>query len=427
MIDNQPKKIKAFIAGVNLDDGNFDYHMTELRNLAEANNMEVVGQATQKADKLVAGTYFGSGKVNEIKAMARGLKAQALIINDELTPIQIRNLEKMTKLQVIDRTELILEIFASRARTKQAKLQVQLARLQYELPRLHPSENNLDQQRGNGGSTGGGFANRGAGESKLEMNRRTIGKEISSIKKQLTEITNQEEIKSKQRNQSRLPKVALVGYTNAGKSTTMNGLLNVYSNEANKKSVFVKNMLFATLDTSVRRIDLNNNFSFILSDTVGFISKLPHNLIESFKATLQEVKDADLLVNVVDSSDPNMNQMIKTTQNVLKEIGIDNIPIITAYNKADLTNRNYPQIEGNDILYSALDKKSINELADLIVKRTFSSYNQYNLVIPLADGKELAYLHENAQITKENYKDDGVHVTALLAPDDEKRYKQYQQ
>ncbi len=419
MIDNQPKKTKAYIAGVNLKDPNFDYYMTELANLTEANNMEVVGQSSQNAESIVAGTYFGVGKINEIKAMAQGLKAKVLVLNDELTPVQIRNLEKLTKMRVIDRTELILEIFASRARTKQAKLQVQLARLQYELPRLHPSENNLDQQRG------GGFSNRGAGESKLELNRRTIGKQISAIKKELKAVASQEEIKSARRNQSRIPKVALVGYTNAGKSTTMNGLLREFSKEGSDKEVFVKNMLFATLDTSVRRIDLKDNFSFILSDTVGFISKLPHNLVESFKATLQETRDADLLINVVDASDPNMVQMIRTTQNVLDEIGVKGIPMITAYNKADKTDRNYPQIEGSDILYSATDPKSIKLLADLITKRVFSDYGKFNLTLPLSAGKELAYLHENAQILSENYEDDGVHIEANIAPDDQGRFKEY--
>ena len=162
MIDNTQHQTKAYLAGVNLDDPNFDYYMTELANLAEANNYEVVGQSVQRAEAIVNSTYLGSGKVNLIKNMAHGLGAEVLVINDELSPIQIRNLEQMTKLRVVDRTELILEIFSSRARTKQAKLQVQLARLQYELPRLHPSENNLDQQRGSGGSTGGGFANRRA-------------------------------------------------------------------------------------------------------------------------------------------------------------------------------------------------------------------------------------------------------------------------
>lgn len=424
MIENTPHKTKAFIAGVNLNDPNFDYYMNELANLTEAANMQVVGQARQNAEHIIAGTYFGLGKINEIKDMARGLKAKVLVLNDELTPVQIRNLEKLTKLRVVDRTELILEIFSNRARTKQAKLQVQLAQLQYELPRLHPSENSLDQQRGNGGSTGGGFANRGAGETKLELNRRTIGKQISIIKRELQTISKQEEIKAKRRNQNHIPKVALVGYTNAGKSTTMNGLLTEFSKH-NAKQVFVKNMLFATLDTNVRRIDLDNNFSFILSDTVGFISKLPHNLIESFKATLQEVKDADLLINVVDASDPNMIQMIRTTQNVLDEIGVKNTPMITAYNKADKSERNYPQIEGSGILYSAIDTKSIATLADLITKHIFSNYKQINLILPLSAGKILAYLHENAQVLKENYQNDGIHVVARLSPQEQARLANY--
>ena len=424
MIENTPHKTKAFIAGVNLNDPNFDYYMNELANLTEAANMQVVGQARQNAEHIIAGTYFGLGKINEIKDMARGLKAKVLVLNDELTPVQIRNLEKLTKLRVVDRTELILEIFSSRARTKQAKLQVQLAQLQYELPRLHPSENSLDQQRGNGGSTGGGFANRGAGETKLELNRRTIGKQISIIKKELQTISKQEEIKAKRRKQNHIPKVALVGYTNAGKSTTMNGLLTEFSKHS-AKQVFVKNMLFATLDTNVRRIDLDNNFSFILSDTVGFISKLPHNLIESFKATLQEVKDADLLINVVDASDPNMIQMIRTTQNVLTEIGVKNTPMITAYNKADKSERNYPQIEGSGILYSAIDTKSITTLAGLITKHIFSSYKKINLLLPLSAGKILFYLHENAQVLKENYQNDGIHVVARLSPQEQARLANY--
>lgn len=425
MIDNRPHKTKAYIAGVNLNDPNFDYYMTELANLTAANNMQVVGESRQNAESIVAGTYFGLGKINEIKTMAHGLKAKVLVLNDELTPVQIRNLEKLTRLRVVDRTELILEIFASRARTKQAKLQVQLARLQYELPRLHPSENSLDQQRGNGGSAAGGFANRGAGESKLEMNRRTIGKQITAIKKELKAVANQEEIKSSRRNHSRLPKVALVGYTNAGKSTTMNSLLKVFTDEGTDKQVFVKDMLFATLDTSVRRINLANNFSFILSDTVGFISKLPHNLVESFKATLQEARDADLLINVVDASDPNMIQMIQTTQQVLAEIGIKNVPTLTAYNKADLTQRSYPQIEGNDILYSALDKKSIKLLAKMITKRVFSNYRALRLKLPLTNGKLLAYLHQYGQVKKEEYRADGVYVEANLAPSDQERFQQY--
>ena len=414
MIDNQNHPIKAYLAGVNLDDPNFDYSMIELANLAEANNFTVVGASQQKAENIIASSYLGKGKVAEITDLAQRLGASVLIVNDELTPVQIRNLEQMTKLRVIDRTELILEIFSSRARTKQAKLQVQLARLQYELPRLHPSENNLDQQRGSGSSTGGGFANRGAGESKLEMNRRTIGKQISVIKHELKEISSQEEIKAARRNQSHLPKVALVGYTNAGKSTTMNGLLKAFGAGNEDKQVMAKDMLFATLDTSVRRIDLDG-FSFILSDTVGFVSKLPHKLVDSFKATLQEAKDADLLINVVDAADPNMNQMIKTT-----------LPMITAYNKADLTDRSYPQIEGNDILYSAVAPASIQALAKLITHRLFNNYQITDLRLPLTAGKDLAYLHQHARVLKEDYQADGIAVSARLSPQDKKRFAAYQ-
>lgn len=419
MIDNSPQQTKAYLAGVNLKDPNFDYYMTELASLAEADNMEVVGQSHQNAEKIVTGTYLGLGKINEIKKMAHGLKAKVLILNDELSPVQIRNLENLTKLQVIDRTELILEIFSNRARTKQAKLQVQLARLQYELPRLHPSQNNLDQQRG------GNFANRGAGESKLELNRRTLGKQISVIKQELKVISEQEQVKAKHRNQTHIPKVALVGYTNAGKSTTMNGLLKQFSQENHVKQVLAKNMLFATLDTSVRRIELSNNFSFILSDTVGFISKLPHKLVESFKATLQEVKDADLLINVVDAADPNMIQTIRTTQAVLTEIGVKDAPMITAYNKADKVQRKYPEIEGNNILYSAIDTNSISALAKLITKQIFADYQKVDLLLPLSAGKLLAQLHEDTQVISETYQSDGIHLAVRMHSQKQKQFKQY--
>ncbi|MES5116157.1 GTPase HflX [Lactobacillus iners] len=407
MINTIPSKRKVFLAGVNLNNSNFNYYMDELAKLAEANQMEVVGRSWQNLETIVTGTYFGLGKINEIKHLAKELHATVIIINDELTPTQIRNLEKMTKLSILDRTELILEIFSNRVRTKQAKLQVQLARLQYELPRLHPSENRLDQQRG----SGGGFNNRGAGETKLELNRRTIQQQISNIKKDLKKINQQEKIKATQRNNSFLPQVALVGYTNSGKSTTLNNLLNEYSKSADKKQVFTKDMLFATLDTHVRRIDLDNKLSFIISDTVGFVSNLPHNLIESFKATLQEVRDADLIINVVDASDPNILQMIQTTTKVLDELQIGDVPIITAFNKVDKTDRSYTQIEGNgNILYSAKDPESIRLLAKLIQKKIFSNLQVVELFLPLQMGDKLNYLHTHGQVIEEKYQDNGIYI-----------------
>ena len=432
MIDNQPKKTKAFIAGVNLNDPNFDYYMTELRELALANNLDVVGQGSQKAENIVAGTYFGVGKLNQIKNMARELHAKVLVINDELSPTQIRNIEGMTKLKVLDRTELILEIFSNRARSRQAKLQVQLARLQYELPRLHPSENNLDQQRGSGGASGG-FANRGSGETKLELNRRTIGKQISAIKKELKDISKQEEIKSARRNNSRLPQVALVGYTNAGKSTTMNELLNVFSDEVNKKQVFEKNMLFATLDTTVRKIHLPDKREFLLSDTVGFISKLPHNLVEAFHSTLEEVKFANLLLEVVDYSDEHYMDHMEVTRQTLKELGADEIPCIHVFNKCDIAKANgredvpaeLPHI-GKDCIYMAAGQNiGLEELVQLISNHIYQDYVECTMLIPYTEGALVSYFNENATVKETEYEAEGTKITMSCLLKDLKKYKEY--
>ena len=422
MIDNQPKKIKAFIAGVNLNDPNFDYYMTELRELALANNLDVVGQASQKAENIVAGTYFGVGKLNQIKNMARELHAKTLVINDELSPTQIRNIESMTKLKVLDRTELILEIFSNRARSRQAKLQVQLARLQYELPRLHPSENNLDQQRGSGGASGG-FANRGSGETKLELNRRTIGKQISAIKKELKDISKQEEIKSARRNNSRLPQVALVGYTNAGKSTTMNELLNVFSDEASKKQVFEKNMLFATLETYVRNIKLDNNKSFLLSDTVGFVGDLPHSLVKAFRSTLEEVCDADLLLHVIDISNPNYENHINVTNETLNQIGADNIPVIYVYNKVDLMELDTFNIEG--MLVSAKKYIGIEELLESICKNIFMDYIKCKVMVPYKDGKMTSYIIDSSTVLETEYTNEGTLFSIECSKEDYVKYQSY--
>lgn len=433
MIDNKILQTKVIIGGVNKGEPNFDYYMRELAQLSAANNMEVVGRVDQNLERLVAATYFGSGKVAEIGTLAQESGATHLVLNDELSPTQIRNLERETKLQVVDRTELILEIFSNRAKTKQAKLQVALARLQYELPRLHTAENSgLDQQRGSGtgGAGGGGLANRGSGETKLELNRRTLGKQIAMIKEELQEISRSEATRRKERNESALPQVALVGYTNAGKSTTMNSLLQLFGQGEDpekkaKKQVFEKDMLFATLDTSVRRIDLASNFSFLLSDTVGFISKLPHKLVESFKATLQEVRDADLLIHVVDVSDENHKEMVETTNAVLKELGVLETPTIIAYNKADETVREYPSMDGDDLFYSAKDEQSMQLLSQLITKKLFADYQVRTLRLPLTAGKDLAYLHAKAEILTEDYTSDGVTVEARLSPTDQKRLESF--
>ncbi|MDO4912605.1 MAG: GTPase HflX [Lactobacillus sp.] len=414
MFETKDPTKRVIVSGLDTNNPSFNYEMTELANLAMANNFEVVKKITQKLDHPINGTYFGSGKINEIKEWLDAEECDYLVVNDELSPIQIKNLEKMTRRQVIDRTKLILLIFADRAQTKQAKLQVRLAELQYELPRLREQNVSYDQQRG------GSALTRGSGETALELNRRTIDKQIAFIKNELVKISKQEATKAQARKKSALPHVALIGYTNAGKSTTLNQILRQYS--ANPKLVFEKNMLFATLDTSIRRVDLPDKRSIILSDTVGFVSKLPHKLVEAFKATLQEVLDADLLVNVVDVSDSHQKEMIETTKQVLKEIGADKIPMITAYNKIDRTD-NYPGIIGDDVYYSA--RNSIDNLIKLISRKAFHYLEPVTLELATDQGNILNQLYSEGQVLKTEYESDKIEVSVYLPQNSKEKFKQY--
>ncbi|WP_057766725.1 GTPase HflX [Companilactobacillus tucceti] len=414
-------KERVIVAGVSHLQPDFEYTMEELASLVEANNMEVADTIKQKADSVSAKTYFGSGKVTEIKEIANADDVKTIVLNDELTPSQIRNLEKETKLSFMDRTELILQVFSNRAHTKQAKLQVEIAKLQYQLPRIHPSGNPLDQQ-----SASGGLANRGAGETKLELDRRVIRKRITYLKDQLKTVDKTINVQSRKRTNTTMPLVSLVGYTNAGKSTTMNGLLNFNKEDSDDRKVFEKDMLFATLDTSVRKIDLEDNTSFLLSDTVGFVSKLPHNLIESFKTTLKEAKDADLLVQVIDVSDEHWRNMLEVTEKTLKEVGVKDKPMIYAFNKADLKpDQVFPSIEGDNIYYSALDKKSIDTLVDLIKKKLYANFKMTNLLIPYDKQKVAEKVLRNSQIIKKEFLNEGSSITANLSPDELNEYSEF--
>lgn len=412
----------AVIIGLNLDNEQFEYSMTELAALAEANNLEVVARLVQKLDHPDKATYFGKGKVEELKMTVLDKDADMVIVNDELSPSQIRNLEKQTETKIIDRTGLILEIFANRARTHEAKLQVQLAKLQYQLPRLHTSASQrLDQQTGSGG---GGFTNRGSGESQLELNRRVIEKDISHIKQELKDIQKSDLTQRKQRDGKNIPTVALVGYTNAGKSTIMNQLVNRYG-ENQKKQVMVKNMLFATLDTSVRKLIFDDNKTMLLSDTVGFVSKLPHQLVKAFRSTLAEAANADLLVQVVDEADENKELMMKTTEQTLKEIGVENIPMITVFNKADILDEPRPQRAGDNLIMAALEEDSIDELVQIIRKNSYKDYVTEEFLIPFDKGDIVNYLNTKANVLSTEYVAEGTKVKAELTAVDSERFKQY--
>lgn len=414
---------RVIITGLDTGQDDYNYSMTELAELAQANHMEVVQRVDQVIDRPNPATYFGKGKVAEIAELAAANDVTTVITNDELSPSQLRNLEDETGKRILDRTALILEIFATRAQTKEAKLQVQIAELQYRLPRLQTSASQrLDQQTG-GGS---GFTNRGAGETKLEMDRRTIQHQITHLRHELAAIDKSEETKRKQRAKSNIPTAALVGYTNAGKSTIMNGLVRRYGT-VEDKTVFEKDMLFATLDTSVRRLTLPGKKDFLLSDTVGFVSKLPTNLVESFKSTLAEAANADLLIQVIDYSDPNYEEMMQTTKETLKQIGIDNIPMVNVFNKADKTEIEFPVLEGDDqVVISAKQEESLDLLVDIIRKHLFKDYVEAKLLLPFSAGQQVSYLNEHTNILDTEYRNDGTLLTVEMSPQDAQRFAQYQ-
>ncbi|ANY11755.1 GTPase HflX [Leuconostoc lactis] len=418
---------KVFLVGLTTSQANLTYELEELANLAKANNLVPVETFTQKLERPNPATYFGKGKVEELAEAAKTYEVDMIVANDELSPSQIRNLEKLTNTTVLDRTGLILDIFAQRAQTKEAKLQVQLARLQYQLPRLRTSMSvSLDQQTGAGG---GGFTSRGSGETKLEESRRRITSQMVRIRQELAELSKGTSTRSAKRTTNELANVALVGYTNAGKSTLMNRLLarfGVGADTDDTKQVFEKDMLFATLTTTVRQLTLPDKKQFLLSDTVGFVSKLPHNLVSAFKSTLQEAANADLLLQIVDVSDEHYKDMMATTEKTLAEVGVTDVPMITVYNKADRTELVYPDVSGeNTITISALDPASQDALIDLIKKQIFNDVQEVTLHIPFDQGAVQAKLAAKHTFSKEDYDETGTLITVELSELERKLYADY--
>ena len=418
---------QVFLVGLTTNNGSFNYEIEELGNLAKANNLEPVETFTQKLERPNPALYFGKGKVEELAEAVKTYDVDMIIANDELSPSQIRNLEKETNVTVVDRTGLILDIFAQRAQTKEAKLQVQLTRLQYQLPRLRTSMSvSLDQQTGAGG---GGFTSRGAGETKLEESRRRITAQMVHIRQDLASLTKSDTTRTVRRNSNDLANVALVGYTNAGKSTLMNRLLKRFGVGADtdtSKQVFEKNMLFATLNTTVRQLTLPDKKQFLLSDTVGFVSKLPHNLVAAFKSTLQEAASADLLLQVVDVSDDHYKEMMATTEATLAEVGIHDIPMITIYNKADRTELTYPELSGeNAITISALDTASQDALITLIKQQIFKDVTTVKLHVPFDKGGISAKLAANHTFITEDYDEHGSLITVELSQLERELFKEY--
>lgn len=412
---------KALLVGVNMEaEEEFERSMEELSNLAQACGIETAGIITQKMEAVNKAFYIGSGKVEEVKEYARDLEADVVIFDNALSPSQLRNLQREVERPILDRTALILDIFSSRARTREAKLQVESARLQYLLPRLVGMHDALSRQGG-----GSGLSNKGAGEKKLELDRRKIEHRLAELRHELEEISRERDTQRKQRVSSGIPQVALVGYTNAGKSTIMNRMIEESGGD-DEKLVLEQDMLFATLETTVRRIIPGDNKDFLLSDTVGFIHKLPAGLIKAFRSTLEEVKNADLLLHVIDYSDNYYKRQIEVTEKTLQEIGAGDIPVIYVYNKADKCTGEFPRMQGEDKIYmSAADKQGLKELTDMITDRLFSSYIRTELLIPYGQGQVASYFMEHAAVEENEYLENGNRMVVRCHQGDLKRYGEY--
>lgn len=412
------KQNQAILVGLAQDD-DIDYYMEELENLAQAVELNVLATMTQSRSRPNPATYIGKGKVKELAQMVEVLEADIVVFNEELSGVQLRNLEDGLQAKIVDRTILILDIFADRAISKEGKLQVELAQLQYRLPRLTGFGKALSR-------LGGGIGTRGPGEKKLETDRRHIQSRMKEIKKELIQSRGNRDIKRARREKSGIPMVALVGYTNAGKSALMNSLLRLALKE--EKSVFEKDMLFATLDTSHRYIKLSTNHEFIIIDTVGFVSNLPHNLVKAFMATLEEVKYADLLLHVTDASFENSDFQARITEEVLREIGADQKERIMVFNKSDLlTTEEKSQFEGKDsICISATQGENIELLLEMIKDRLFSQRIKTSLLIPFARGEVHSYLLERYPVEKTEFREDGFYMELELTEEDYGRFLEFE-
>lgn len=409
---------KGIVVGININNENgFEESMVELKNLCMACDIEAMGELVQNSKQINKAHYIGSGKLDELKSLVNSKEVDIVIFNNELSSSQLRNIEKAIECEVIDRTALILSIFAERAKTREAKLQVEVARLQYLLPRLIGANENLGRQSG-----GVGTKNKGAGEKKLELDRRKIEAKIAALNKELEELKHQRETQRNLRRKSSVRQIALVGYTNAGKSSIMNSMIDTFKDSEEKK-VFEKDMLFATLETSIRSIKLDDNKKFLLSDTVGFVSNLPHNLIKAFRSTLEEVCEADLLLHVVDISNPHYKHHLKVTNETLKEIGAESVPMIYVYNKIDLVDDYLT--EKNGVYISAKKNLGIDKLVETISNKVFNNYINCNMFIPYDKGNLLSYLNDNARVIDRKYRNDGTELSIECSNIDYEKYREY--
>ncbi len=374
--------------------------LSELTLLADTAGLDVVGELTQKLDRPHVKTYIGPGKVDELKLLVEETRSQIVIFDDELSPRHQRELQLALgrNVRVLDRTALILDIFAQHAHTREGMLQVELAQYEYYLPRLTGQWTHLERQAGGGGGrtgSAGGVGLRGPGETQLEVDKRAIRREIAHLKKELEKVSAHRQRYRSQRKRSRIPTVALVGYTNAGKSTLLNRLA--------KADVYVADQLFATLDPTTRRVELPGGYQALMTDTVGFIQKLPTTLIEAFHATLEEILEADLLLHVVDISHPNALNQFNAVQETLDKLGAHHIPVVTALNKVDrLRNPEAAKAAASRyskaVTISSLNGSGIQDLLSVVQAELYETYAPIRVKLPYQQGALISLFHEAGQI-----------------------------
>ncbi|MDM5198956.1 GTPase HflX [Fictibacillus enclensis] len=385
---------KAILVGCQLPgqtDERFFYSMEELESLTKTAQGQAVATVTQKRERYDASTFIGKGKIEEIVALEEELEADLIIFNDELTPAQNRNLSRYFEARIIDRTQLILDIFATRARSREGKLQVELAQLQYILPRLAGIGVSLSR-------LGGGIGTRGPGETKLEQDRRHIRTKITDIKRQLEDIVHHRERYRERRKENQAIQAALVGYTNAGKSTLFNGLTRADSYE--------ENLLFATLDPLTRKMRLPSGLQVLVTDTVGFIQDLPTSLIAAFRSTLEEVKEADVLIHVIDGSSEDRGQHEETVLSILKELGAASIPMVTVFNKKDQFNEGFIPAAATSISISAFETEDVQRLKEVIETEMKKQMDYYHIFVPASEGKTLSMLKTTTILMEQKFEEE---------------------
>lgn len=393
MLYNTEKEIeKVILVGIDTGDNEFDSDscLDELGDLAKTAGAEVVGRLIQRREAIQRATYLGKGKLEELKNYIEMVGATGIICDDELNPNQIKNMEKALNVKIMSRTLVILDIFAARASSAEGKVQVELAQLKYNLSHLVGHGTEMSR-------LGGGIGTRGPGEKKLETDRRNIANRISDLNKELADIERHRKLQREKRIKNKIPVIALVGYTNAGKSTLLNTL-------TNSNDVLAEDKLFATLDTTTRAVETESGAKYLFIDTVGFIQKLPHNLIKAFRSTLEEAKYADILIHVVDASNPSRKEQMNVVYKTLSELGADKKPTITVYNKIDSDNVEKPILNDNmalkSIAISAKNKINIDVLMNTI-EETVKSFKKYmKIIVPYSDGAILSIIHGNCEIIK---------------------------